>query len=274
MLSRSPTAILHATLAFLCSSFIFAAHLKAGEFHPIVDVRSEVLVGGVDQGKWLHDDLVAKLLRGGESYHVYGFNKLLGVATGGQPIPGEIPHKGLQIVSLAKAPEGGVIALGAEWNAVPRRARLTSTDQPVYVKAVAEFLEAHGLKEPKVNITQVARVDLDGDGEEEVLISGTNYFGKKGRLSRTIPAGSYSFVLLRRVVQNSVQTELIEGEFHPEAKTGADPGAYEIAAVLDLDGDGKMEVIISGTYFEGDSTSIWSCTGAKPEKLLEVAAGL
>ena len=127
---------------------------------------------------------------------------------------------------LLKAPEGGVIALGGEWNASPRRARLTSTDQPVFIKAVAEFLEARGLKEPKVNITQIVRVDLDGGGEEDVLISGTNYFSKEGRLSRTIPAGSYSFVLLRRTVRNSVQTQLIEGEFHPQTKTEAYPRSW------------------------------------------------
>lgn len=266
--------ILIATLTFFCSSLFLAADIKAGEFHPIVDVHSAVLVGAAGEGKWLDDDHAAKLLRGGESYQVYGFNKSLGLARGGKPTPGELPHVGLHIVPLIKAPKDGVIALGAEWNALPRRARLTSTDQPVYIKAVGEFLEARGLKEPKVNITQIARVDLDGDGEEEVLISGTNYFGKGGHLSRTIPAGSYSFVLLRRVVPNSVQTQLIEGEFYPKTKTGADPGAYKVSAVLDLDGDGKMEVIVSGLYVEGDSISVWGCHGTKPEKLLEVAGGL
>jgi uncharacterized protein (DUF2141 family) len=268
------TFILHATRAFLCPCLFLAADINAGDFHPIVDVHSGILVGAAGEGEWLNDDQAAKLVRGGESYHVYGFNTPLGLAAGDKPSPGELPHKGLHVVPLVDAPKGGVIALGAKWNALPRRTRLTSTDQPVYVKAVAEFLETRGLKEPKVNITQIARVDLNGDGEEEVLISGTNYFGKQGRLSRTIPAGSYSFVLLRRVVRNSVQTQLLEGEFHPKTKTGADPGAYKISAVLDLDGDGKMEVIVSGVYFEGDSISVWSWRGTKPEKILEVAGGL
>jgi hypothetical protein len=265
--------ILYATLTFLSPLFL-ATDTKAGAFHPIVDVDLGLLVGGVAEGKWLDDERAAKLLRGGESYHIYSFNKPLGLATGGKPTPAELPHEGLQTVPLIKAPKGGVIALGAEWNASPRRTRLTSTDQPVYIKAVAEFLEARGLKEPKVNITQIVRVDLDGDGEEDVLISGTNYFSKEGRLSRTIPAGSYSFVLLRRTVRNSVQTQLIEGEFHPKTKAEAYPGRYKISAVLDLDGDGKMEVVVSGDYFEGDSISVWSCARAKPEKLLEVAGGL
>ena len=265
--------ILYATLALLCP-LLLATDIRAGAFHPIVDVDSGLLVGGVAEGKWLNDERAVKLLRGGESYHVYGFNKLLGLATGGKPTLAELPHEGLQVVPLLKAPEGGVIALGGEWNASPRRARLTSTDQPVFIKAVAEFLEARGLKEPKVNITQIVRVDLDGGGEEDVLISGTNYFSKEGRLSRTIPAGSYSFVLLRRTVRNSVQTQLIEGEFHPQTKTEAYPGKYKISAVLDLDGDGKMEVVVSGDYFEGDSISVWSCARTKPEKLLEIAGGL
>lgn len=48
-----------------------------------MDVDSGLLVGGVAEGKWLNDERAVKLLRGGESYHVYGFNKLQGLATGG-----------------------------------------------------------------------------------------------------------------------------------------------------------------------------------------------
>jgi hypothetical protein len=53
---------------------------------------------------------------------------------------------------------------------------IADTTQPVYVKAVRDFLNARGVADPKVQITRVLRVDLEGNGEEEVLISATNYF--------------------------------------------------------------------------------------------------
>ena len=83
--------ILYATLALLCP-LLLATDIRAGAFHPIVYVDTGVLVGGVAEGKWLNDERAVKLLRGGESYHVYGFNKLLGLATGGKPTLAELPH--------------------------------------------------------------------------------------------------------------------------------------------------------------------------------------
>jgi hypothetical protein len=46
------------------------------------------------------------------------------------------------------------------------------------VDAVREFLRTKKIDQPKVKIDNIIRVDLDGAGEEEVLISATNYFRK------------------------------------------------------------------------------------------------
>ena len=51
--------------------------------------------------------------------------------------------------------------------------------QQVYVEAVRDFLKTKGIEEPKVKIDNIIRVDLDGDGEDEVLISATNYSEKE-----------------------------------------------------------------------------------------------
>jgi hypothetical protein len=93
------------------------------------------------------------------------------------------------------------------------------------------------------------------------------------------PAGSYSMVLLRRVVAGKVETQLVQGEFYPKAYVSTDgsfnaPNAYKLIAVLDLDGDGKMEVVASSNYYEGAETTIYRCNPKKIESLLSVACGV
>lgn len=84
-------------------------------------------------------------------------------------------------------------------------------------------------------------------------------------------------VLLRRVVAGKVETQLIEGEFYPKAYTKTPefnaPNAYKMIAVLDLDGDGKMEVVIASQYYEGEAMTIYRCHPKKIEALLSAGCG-
>jgi hypothetical protein len=181
-------------------------------------------------------------------------------------------------VSLSPKSENGVIAIAAPWNALPRKPQVTDPTQKTYVDAVRDFLKTKGIEQPKVKIESILRVDLDGDGEEEVLISATNYFSKDDRVPMRSPAGSYSMVLLRRVVAGKVETQLVEGEFHPKAYVRKEdsfdaPNAYKVIAVLDLDGDGKMEVVVASQYYEGTATTIYRCDPKKVESLLSVGCG-
>jgi hypothetical protein len=88
------------------------------------------------------------------------------------------------------------------------------------------------------------------------------------------PAGSYSMVLLRRVLTGKVETQLVEGEFYPKATGYNAPNAYKVIATLDLDGDGKMEVVVASNYYEGEATTIYRCEPKKKvEALLSVGCG-
>ena len=158
---------------------------------------------------------------------------------------------------------------------------VSDTSQQVYVDAVRDFLKTKGIEQPKVKIDNILRVDLDGDGEDEVLISATNYFQKDNSVSLRSPAGSYSMVLLRRVVSGKLETQLVKGEFYPKAYPNATgdnarfnaPNAYKVIAVLDLDGDGKMEIVVGSNYYEGEEITIYRCDPKKVESLLSVACG-
>jgi hypothetical protein len=83
-------------------------------------------------------------------------------------------------------------------------------------------------------------------------------------------------VLLRRVVSGKLETQLVEGEFYPKAYPNATgdnaPNAYKVIAVLDLDGDGKMEIVV-GSNYEGEEITIYRCDPKKVESLLSVACG-
>jgi hypothetical protein len=143
---------------------------------------------------------------------------------------------------------------------------------------VRDFLKTKGIEQPQVKIDNIIRVDLDGDGEEEVLISATNYLSKDNRVPMRSPAASYSMVLLRRVVNGKVETQLVEGEFHPKAYVRKEdsfdaPNAFKVIAVLDLDGDGKMEIVVGSHYYEGEATTIYRCDPKKCETLLSVGCG-
>lgn len=268
------------TTLFALSAFLICAGASlAADLHPIVEVQSGYLFGAISDGKWIKAGETVNLLTDETTYRVYGLTQALGDAKGGKPqSPEGVPCEETLAVPLSPKPEKGVIAIAAPWNALSRKPKVIDPTQKVYVDAVRDFLKTKGIEEAKVKIDNILRVDLDGDGKEEVLISATNYLSKDGRVPMRSPAGSYSMALLRRVVAGKVETQLIEGEFHPRGyvRKGDNfdaPNAYKVIAVLDLDGDGKMEVVLASNYYEGEQITIYRCDPQKIEPLLSVACG-
>jgi hypothetical protein len=254
---------------------VFGFHhaAAAGSAHAVVGMRTGYVIGAANDGKWLDSAKAAALVKPGTSFRVYDLTRELGTATASKPQSAEEPCPDTQMVKLSPERDRGAIALSASWNALPRKPRIGDVTQPVYVEAVREFLAEHGLKQPAVKIAQILRIDLDGDGEEEVLISATNYLAKNDRVPSSAPGGSYSLVLLRRVVAGKVKTQLVAGEFYPQRKEFNAPNRYSVLAVLDLDGDGKMEVIVDSAYYEGDATTVFRCTPEKIEELVSTGCG-
>jgi hypothetical protein len=274
-------ATLEGIFAGVAALLICTGTSPAADLHPIVEVESGYLFGAISDGKWIKADETAKLLTQKTTYRVYGLTQALGEAKGGKPKKAVGPCEETLAISLSPELEEGVIAIAAPWNALPRKPKVTDPTQKAYVDAVREFLETKEIKQPEVKIDNILRVDLDGDGEEEVLISATNYFGEPDRVPMRSPAGSYSMVLSRRVVAGKVETQLIVGEFYPKAYPKAKqeegsfdaPNAYKVIAALDLDGDGNMEVVIHSHYYEGGETTIYRCDPKKVEALLSVSCG-
>ncbi len=106
-----------------------------------------------------------------------------------------------------------------------------------------EVLEPLGiLSEPEVY--QQLVVDLEGDGTDEVVIVARHVADDV--IARP---GDYSVVLLRKIIEGEWQTAILETSL-------AEPDSpyvlsHSVAAVADLNGDGKMEIVVDAVYYEG-----------------------
>ena len=263
---------------------VSAGIVSAADLHLIIEIETGYLFGGSENGKWVKASQAAKSTAKKTNYQVYGLTKQAEQITAGKPKSVDEPCADTLMVSLSSKPKDGVIGLAAAWNALPRRPVIVDATQSVYVEAVRDFLKAGGIADPKVRITRILRVDLDGDGEEEVLISATNYFSedKSDHSAAPFPEapiesprrGSYSVVILRRVVAGKVQTQLVAGEVYLKPDASAALNVYQVTAVLDPNGDGKLKVIVHSFYYEGGQITIYRCELDKIEAVLSVECGV
>jgi hypothetical protein len=261
----------------LISSFFLARPLVGADavIQPIVVAQYGYLLGGSKNGRWISDKEAARAIKGNETYRVYGPSTSLGTTKGSKTRTDEAPCDQTHWVRLQKN-FNGVLALGGNWNAAPRRLRAQNVNQRVYRNVVASYLRSRGLRNPKVVISQLWRVDLEGDGREEVLICATNYKGLKAgpmNISANASAGDYSVVLLRKVTGSRVTTIPLAAEIYPQNKTFVAPSEHRLAGVLDANGDGKMEVVLRSRYYEGDSIALVEVNGVQMRDVLSAGCG-
>jgi len=235
---------------------------------------SSYLLGGTKNGKWLAAQEVAPVLKGKIGFVAVGLkgikknNLIFG-------IKGEEFGACPDVWSINFETENKsmlTVGANAKWNLVPRVSRAIALSDKANAKTVADFLKTKGIAKTNIKLTQAFSVDLDGDGQNEILMAG-NYY-KRGMQSEQ-NVGDYSFVLLRKRVKGKPQNILVEGEFFTRKDVEhAPPNEREISAVADLDGDGKMEIVLHTFYYEGEWATIYELKENKFLKVLEVDCGL
>jgi hypothetical protein len=274
------SAAVASLIIFISSSLVFPSSVFAQKILPVVDVGGGgCVMGGARDGRWLKAEEMAPLMKGGERYSIYSLTRRVAVRTGIRPVSEGAPcSETMYVKNLSPNKEDRtLIAVGGDWNALPRVPKVESTRSPLYRQAVADVLRRNGIARPQVKIVKVLRVDLEGDGTEEVLINATRAKRwEQGGITPDSNPGDYSVVLLRKVIKGKVQTIVLEGEYHPRLRnpeTDGPPNEYAITGVLDLNGDGRMEIILQGGYYEGDWKTVYEIKGLKAESIFGCGCG-
>ncbi|MEP6774256.1 MAG: hypothetical protein ABJA50_01560 [Chloroflexota bacterium] len=273
--------------ALLCTGLSLAVLIGVGtnteaaapRFAPAMDFGTGCLLGGALNKQFIQTEDAAKMINGGESYKIYSLKGRLGLATGRKPVSIGDPCPEISAVDTTPSYDRqDVVGLGSTWAGMPRVPIALSPNLAVYKNAVADLLKARGITQPHVLIDQIYRIDLEGDGSSEVLISAT-YF-KNGNIPQPVAgpspdasAGDYSIVFMRKVVNGVVKTVVLdENEFTNDAVFVA-PYQYRLRGVMDINGDGNLEVLVMGRYYEGQFTSVFQITGIKAEEVLACGCG-
>jgi hypothetical protein len=117
-------------------------------------------------------------------------------------------------------------------------------------------------------------VDLDGDGHKEDVFCAVSRIGLGSMTS--VRAGDWSCVLLLGIDPADTSRERItELQFDTYgAKESAAPTEYHIAGCYDLNGDGRMELLVSWKYYEGNGVDVFALKDRRWQRVAGWGCGI
>ncbi|CAM3656645.1 hypothetical protein [Deinococcus frigens] len=251
----------------------------ATNFFPILihapgDGDRAQLLGAAAGGRWLTVKEAAPRLKGQERYVRRSLGGPAIPVTGGLPESYGEPCVDAYGVPVKPANSSNQFQVftAAALNARPRPVTALPTGNAIYRQIVRAELIKRGVKNPIVQLVGLTRTDLDGDGTQEVIIEAAHFAGRSGPYPPGIgQPGDYSIVLLRHVVRGQVLTVTLGVDIAPQTPLKPDDSfetrplanMIRLAGVADLNGDGRMELILFGAYYEGSSYSVQEWTPAR-----------
>ena len=243
---------------------------------PILD-KDGMIIGASRGSKWISAEKMHSQVKAGAKFRLYTLKGYVRTSVGGKVELSEASGQAyyIRFPETRQTENEETIAVGGTWNPMPRLTRTESAGQAVYLDAVASVLKSKGLAGVKPNITKILRVDLFGKGQDAVLIEAAspNYKLSSGFENDPAVVNTYSCVILRMVVGGKLTTKVLGGAFYKKNGDKGPVEKYDIENVLDLNGDGVMEIVIDSHYYEGGGSAVFEVKSGAPVKVLEAADG-
>lgn len=247
---------------------------------PILYLPDDCLMGATVNGRFVDGKAAAPQLgKSPRPYHLYAQSGRTITQTCSAPDPdseGVEPGRAHDFTvrcalekPAAPVTDPFLIGIGSAVNPLPRPVTIIKGNPAIYRQAVQEFLRS-AIPNSPVTLDRVIRVDLEGDGTDEVLIA-AHYFAR-GKTDGALPTrgkpGWYSLVLLRKIEGGQVKTSVIAEDIYPTAGKLEERVItfFTVTAVFDVDGDGKYELLLNDRYYEGDYTHLIRFDGRNTQR--------
>lgn len=227
------------------------------------------LLGGTGNGEWLSPEMVLPHVAD-ETYQIYGLGGPDGSANGEGPALDQICQL-YRVDTDLVLPDDLSVGVAGNWEVTPRLVEGFLTDTPVYVDALTDWLVGKGFPDPVVEISQILRVDLEGDGTDEVLINASHFSEPSGH---DVRSGDYSLVLMRKIVGASVATVPLVADYYYQVVENQFPLTYATTFPADLNNDGVLEVMVGVERWEGSGVMVYEINGTTISTVFEALCGL
>jgi hypothetical protein len=262
-----------AAAMLLLAPGIGGADNATAETHAIVELREQCLLGGARDQKWIPADKFEKNLKGPLKAQLFTLDGPGGEIVLNKGGESDCPHS---IWSAKRKPElkNGVAIQAPSWNPLPRLPQAIDPKDEAYVQIVSDILKAAGIKKPDVRITQGYKIDLDGDGNDEVVIAANRYAKGMHELSGTsneTSPGDYTLVVVRKKTGDKVENIFVVKAVWLKAEEGPLARGNHISAIADLNGDGTMEIVMYSAYHEGSDSDVVEIKGNKANAVIGCA---
>jgi hypothetical protein len=217
-----------------------------------------LLLGGVNKETWIAPEISVARFSGEVTYALHSFTQESKYFLWGESPESSPTCKTYFVGTEAVLDESGFVGVMDGWAITKRPVTALSDDEKFYRQAVTDWLNAEGVSAPQVDSVQVYRVDIEGDGTDEVFVSASHLDDSR----HTTKAGDYSVILMRQVVGKDVVTKLVVGDvYHSKDMEITYPRTYSLANFIDLNQDGTLEVVVDIQKWEGFGARVFQIDG-------------
>lgn len=224
-----------------------------------------VLLGGVENGRWLNRKTTFGKLKGSEKFSLLNFES----GKKGESVLGEFKGDSITcfdsyyIQPQLKVAANFALGANANWNAFPRQPKKVSLTDANYKKSVRDILRQRGLPRSPVEIKKAISIDLDGDGREEVILEAQHTAEDS---NQNLAVGTYSVIIIRKIVGGKVQNLFVGGFFLKKTDEYFD-GDYSVAGIADLNSDGKLELFVEVAGYGENWLYVYEMKAGKPTEI-------